>query len=115
MCGRKNISNKLDNLFNERGGNNRLKKLNLKLLNLATWITLILVYVLPFKYVDGFETQMGFLFLFISIYDVALGSSPLNSMGVSIGHRMLNITLIYLALYYVSKLKRHRGGKQGIK
>lgn len=94
---------------------NMLKKLDLKILNLAMWITLILAYMFPFKYVDGFETQMGFPFSFISIYDVALGSSPFNSMGVSIGHLMLNITLIYLVLYYVSKLKRHRSDKQGIK
>lgn len=83
------------------------KKIDLKLLNLAAWITLLLAYVLPFKYVDGFETQIGIPFSFISIHDVALGSSPLNSMGVSIGHLGLNIIVIYFVLHWVNKLRNH--------
>ena len=57
-----------------------MKKINWKIFNLALWLEVIISYVVPFKVIDNFEYEVGFPIPFISVYDTAIGVSPLMSM-----------------------------------
>lgn len=75
-----------------------MKRINWKIANLALWIEVLLTYVLPFKAADGMVYRAGFPISYISVYDKALGASPLLSMHLNPLGFLANGIVIYLLL-----------------
>lgn len=74
-----------------------MKKIILKRMNLAAWLTIIATYILPYRFTDGFETTFGYPVPFLSIYDIPLEKTPFMSMSVNI----LTIAFDMLAIYLI--------------
>lgn len=81
-----------------------IKRIDLRLLNLSAWITLLLAYVMPLKHVEGFEFQAGFPFHFMSIYKDRLENNIFKSININLGDLIIDIALIYIVLLLIKKL-----------
>lgn len=77
-----------------------MKKINWKFFNIALWSELILAYLLPFKKINEFHSQIGFPFPFISVYDTALGVNPFSSMYLNPAIFLLDGMIVYLIISY---------------
>ncbi len=73
-------------------------KINMKILNIALWIEIILAYILPFQVVDGTRHQVGFPIQFITVYNNELGVNAFMSMHVNPLGLVLNMAIIYFAI-----------------
>lgn len=78
--------------------------MNLKILNIAFWIEIILAYVLPFKAFDNFRYEVGFPISFITVYDKKIGINPLMSMSLNPLVLVVNIFIIYVAITVCIKI-----------
>lgn len=84
-----------------------MKKINLKWLNWAAWLTLFFTYILPYRETDGFETSYGYPIPFIYIHDVPLAKSPLLSMSVTVGALIIDVFILYFVIIVVMKIWNH--------
>lgn len=75
-----------------------MEKINWKRLNLAFWIEIILLYILPFKVVNHFQYNIGWPIQFISVYDSKPLLNPLMSIGLNPIGLLLNGVIIYLGI-----------------
>lgn len=81
-----------------------MRKINLRILNLALWIEMILSYVLPFKVIDDFQYKVGFPIPFLTVYDAKMDITPLMSMHLNPLGLLLNGLLIYLVISVCVKI-----------
>ncbi len=86
-----------------RGGVN-MKKLNLKRLNFAAWLTLFVTYLMPYRFTDGFETSYGYPIPFVSIYNSPLRKTPFYSMSVNLLAVIIDVLILYLILSIVMRI-----------
>lgn len=88
-----------------------MKKINWKILNLAFWIEIILLYILPFKTDNHFHYNIGWPIQFISVYDSKPSLNPLMSMSLNPLGLLINGVIIYwiisVAVKAYNKLKYH--------
>lgn len=77
------------------------KFFNLKILNLALWIEVILAYVLPFKVIDNYQYKVGIPFSFITAYEKPLEVNPLMSMYLNPAIFLVNSLIIYAVLILI--------------
>lgn len=90
-----------------------MKMINLKIVNFAFWIEIILCYILPFKTTDNFQYQVGFPIPFISVYDTPIGVNPLMSMHLNPLGLLVNGVLIYFITSVFMKIyKRVKDGQR---
>lgn len=75
-----------------------MKKINLKILNIAFWIEIILSYLLPFKMTDNSQYQVGFPIPFITVHATEPGINPLMSMALNPIGLLFNGIIIYLII-----------------
>ncbi|MDZ5253590.1 hypothetical protein [Clostridium sp. LIBA-8841] len=93
------------------------EKINLKILNLAAWITIILTFITPFELNSGGFKTWGFPFKYFTTYDFPQDSNTLLfSTSTNIGGLFSNIVLIYLfitiLLFLKEKLKKHNSSTE---
>jgi hypothetical protein len=80
-------------------------KFDRRLFNWSAWVTLALTYVLPYQSTDGFATQYGYPFPFLTSYsNDTLRASLLASNGINVISLALDILIIYFTLFFVNKL-----------
>lgn len=51
---------------------------NIKNFNRAAWITLLITYVLPYQWTDGFATKFGYPLPFLTVYKTSISNSLLK-------------------------------------
>ena len=79
------------------------EKIDLRILNLAFWIEIILSYLLPFKITDSSQYQVGIPIPFIYISSTEIRISPLMSMHLNPLGLLSNGIIVYLIIIYFKK------------
>lgn len=77
--------------------------MNLKILNLAFWIEIIISYLLPFKITESSQYQVGVPIPFIFVNDRGFGISPFMSMHFNPIGLLINGIIIYLLIIFCIK------------
>lgn len=83
------------------------EKINLKVLNLAAWLTILLTFITPYELSSGGFKTWGFPFKYFTTYDFPQdGNTLLFSTSTNISVLFSNIVVIYLFLITLIFLKR---------
>lgn len=78
---------------------------NLKLFNIACWLTILFAYILPVREKNDIVNVYGYPFSFFSVYVKNVeGNSLLTSSSFSIGNFICNVLIIYGIVYFLNKL-----------
>lgn len=80
-------------------------RFNMKYVNIATWITLITAYILPYRTTDGFETTFGYPLAFFTIYDTPKIKTIISSTTLQLGTFLINVLIFYFIIYFISVLR----------
>ncbi len=78
--------------------------MNLKILNSAFWIEIIISYLLPFKITENSQYQVGVPIPFISVNASGFGISPFMSMHLNPIGLLINGIIIYLLIIFCMKV-----------
>lgn len=82
------------------------ERINLRVLNLAAWLTVLLTFITPFELnSSGFKTW-GFPFKYFTTYEFPQESNTLLfSTSISISGLFFNVVIIYLVIITLLFLK----------
>jgi hypothetical protein len=81
-----------------------MKNFNFRRVNLSAWLMVIITYILPYRYSDGFETSFGYPIPFLSVYDIPIERTPLMSMNINALALIINIFAIYIIISFAIKI-----------
>ena len=82
------------------------KRINLRVLNLASWLTVLLTFITPFELNSGGFKTWGFPFKYFTTYEFPQESNTLLfSTSISISGLFFNIVIIYLVIITLLFLK----------
>jgi hypothetical protein len=77
-------------------------KFNKKFFNWSAWITLIIAYVLPYQSTDGFATNFGYPFAFLTVHKTSITTSLLMTETLNILLLALNILIVYFVISFAN-------------
>lgn len=82
-----------------------IKKINWKALNFAVYFEILTSYFLPFKIIDEYKYQVGFPFLFLTVYDKPIIHANLfSSIHINEFRLAINLVIIYFVTILLLKL-----------
>lgn len=82
------------------------ERINLRVLNLAAWLTVLLTFITPFELNSGGFKTWGLPFKYFTTYEFPQESNTLLfSTSISISGLFLNIVIIYLVIITLLFLK----------
>lgn len=82
------------------------ERINLRVLNLAAWLTVLLTFITPFELNSGGFKTWGFPFKYFTTYEFPQESNTLLfSTSISISGLLFNVVIIYLVIITLLFLK----------
>ncbi|MDZ4993414.1 hypothetical protein GNF80_10605 [Clostridium perfringens] len=82
------------------------ERINLRVLNLAAWLTVLLTFITPFELNSGGFKTWGFPFKYFTTYEFPQESNTLLfSTSINISYLFSNIVIIYLVIITLLFLK----------
>ncbi len=78
--------------------------LNLKRLNLSAWLTVLSLYVLPYKVAEDGGKLFGYPFTYLQFHSWTDTKIPLMFLGVQVAIFAIDILIIYFVLTGLEKI-----------
>jgi hypothetical protein len=78
-------------------------KFNKKCFNWSAWITLLITYVLPYQSSDGFATDFGYPFSFLTVHKTSINTSLFKTEHINLLPLTLNILIVYLVISFANE------------
>ena len=81
-------------------------EVNRKYFNVAAWITVIIIFVLPYQdqSSDGFSTHFGYPLAFFTVYDGPIGKTLMTSTHTNILGFFIDVFIIYFIILFGRRL-----------